>query len=76
MFENGVLRKTVGSRRGDEGATGGSFMICLCTEISAVMRWVGHVARIGRREKRRASCGKNMKERDPLTDQDLDGRVA
>jgi hypothetical protein len=44
--------------------------------VIRVVRCVGHVARMGRTETRTKFCGKNMKERDPLDDLVLDGRIA
>ena len=56
-------------------------MICILHKYirvfnSRIMRWEGHVARVGdRRSANRILVGKPERERDHLEDQGVDGRI-
>jgi hypothetical protein len=86
MFENRVLRRIFGSRRnGRQENRENYIMRSLMIFYSSLnifrvmetkrMRWVGHVARMGRGEACTGFCWGNMKERAHLGDPGVDRRI-
>ena len=74
MFENRVLKRVFGPKRDEVAGNGENYImrsLVICTPhliLSRRMRWVGHVAGMGREEVRVTLWWGNMIERDQLED--------
>ena len=85
VFENRVLRKIFGPKREDVTEKCRKLRNVelhnryssphILVMKSRKMRWVGHLAHIGRGEVHTGFWCGNLKERDHLKDLDLDGRI-